>query len=345
MTRPQTMPEVVDLIEATAAETGFSGVVRLRTASGEHYERGFGWADRRCLVRFEPGTRAGVASVTKGFTALVVMSLVEHGQLQLDTTARSLLGSDLPLVDERVTIRHLIAHRSGIGDYLDEAAQADITDYVLTVPPHRLDSCAAYLAVLEGHPQVSPPGATFAYNNSGFALLAVLAERAAGSSYHDLVDELVCRPAGLTDTGFIRSDSVPAGVATGYLHVDGLRTNVLHMPLIGVGDGGLFTTAADLERLWDALFAGAIVSPATVRQMTTPVSDAPDNDARYGLGFWLDDSGPGVLLEGYDAGISARTRHDPTTGDTLTVISNWSDGAWPILRAVRDAGATAEPPG
>jgi CubicO group peptidase (beta-lactamase class C family) len=331
------LAELAELIEATAGDTRFSGVVRLRTASGEHYERGFGWADRRCRIAFEPGTRAGVASITKGFTALVVMALVERGQLRLDTTARSLLGSDLPLVDDAVTIQHLIAHRSGIGDYLDEAAQADITDYVLTVPPHRLDSCAAYLVVLDGHPQVSPPGETFAYNNGGFVLLAVLAERAAGVAYHDLVDELVCRPAGLTDTGFVRSDAVPEGVASGYLHVDGLRTNVLHMPLIGTGDGGLFTTAADLERFWDALYAGTIVSPDTVRQMTNPVSDAPDNDARYGLGFWLDASGPGVWLEGYDAGISARTRRDPTTGETLTVISNWTDGAWPILRAARNA--------
>ena len=58
--------------------------------------------------------------------------------------------------------------------------------------------------------------------------------------------------------------------------------------------------------------------------------------ARYGLGFWLDATGPGVFLEGYDAGISFRSLHDPTTGTTLTVISNWSDGAWDVLRALRE---------
>lgn len=326
--------ELGALVEATAADTGFSGVVRLRTGAGERYERAFGWADRRCRVAFEPGTRAGVASITKSFTALVTMALVERGQLRLDTTARSLLGSELPLVDDGVTIRHLLAHRSGIGDYFDETVYADITDYVLTIPVHRLDSCAAYLTVLDGHPQVSPPDQAFAYNNSGFVLLAVLAERAAGTPYHDLVDELVCRPAGLDDTGFVRSDAVPEGVATGYLHVDGLRTNALHIPLIGGGDGGIFTTAADLERFWDALLAGAIVSPDSVRLMTNPISDVPDNDARYGLGFWLDRTGPGLRLEGYDAGISAHSLRNPTTGETLTVISNWTDGAWPVLRAL-----------
>ena len=84
-------------------------------------------------------------------------------------------------------------------------------------------------------------------------MLALLAERAAGTPYHDLVDELVCRPAGMEATAFLRLDELPGDAALGYLAADGLRTNVLHLPVRGTGDGGVFTTAADVHALWTAL--------------------------------------------------------------------------------------------
>ena len=84
------------------------------------------------------------------------MSLVEDGALELDTTARSVLGADLPLIDDGVTVEHLLAHRSGIGDYLDEDAGHEITDYVMPVSVHELATTEQYLAVLDGHPPVRP---------------------------------------------------------------------------------------------------------------------------------------------------------------------------------------------
>ena len=69
-----------------------------------------------------------------------------------------MLGPDLPLIDAAVTIEHLLAHRSGIGDYLDEPAVGDVTDYVMPVPVHQLATTQDYVPVLDGHPQVSPPG-------------------------------------------------------------------------------------------------------------------------------------------------------------------------------------------
>ena len=73
----------------------------------------------------------------------------------MDTTARSPLGEDLPAIDDAVTVEHLLSHRSGIGDYLDEDTVESITDYVLGVPVHRLDSAEAYISVLDGHPLVA----------------------------------------------------------------------------------------------------------------------------------------------------------------------------------------------
>ena len=72
--------------------------------------------------------------------------------------------TDLPLIDDRVTVEHLLAHRSGIGDYVDEDEAGDITDYAMPIPVHLLADTEEYVAVLDGHPQVSLPGERFAYN-------------------------------------------------------------------------------------------------------------------------------------------------------------------------------------
>jgi CubicO group peptidase (beta-lactamase class C family) len=207
--------ELAATLDRVIAECAFSGVVRIDRAGQPPFVRAAGYADRRWSIPMTPAMRLSTASATKGFTALTVMALVEAGVLTLDTTARALLGDDLPLIDDGVTVEHLLAHRSGIGDYLDEEKQSDISDHVAPVPVHQLDSIESCLAVLDGYPQVSPPGAKFAYNNGGFVVLALLAERAARRSYYELVDELVLRPAALGDTAFIRSDALPPGVATG----------------------------------------------------------------------------------------------------------------------------------
>lgn len=335
MSRPSaTVEAVVAACDRAASDTQFSGVVRVDLEDGTTVDRCYGFADRRWEIPFKPDTRLGAASLAKGFTGLTAMALVESGALTLETTARSILESDLPLIDDAVTVEHLLAHRSGIGDYLDEEAQSDITDYVMPVPVHQLDSTEAYVRALDGHPQVSPPGERAVYNNGGFVVLALLIERSSGVPYEQLVDALVCVPAGLTATGFLRSDELPADVAMGYLDVDGLRTNALHLPVLGSGDGGIYTTTADVRQLWLAFFAGRIVSLPTVELMTQPRSEL--EDLRYGLGFWLAREGPMVKLEGYDAGVSFRSWHDPTNSQTYTVMSNTADGAWPVCRALSE---------
>ena len=167
-------------------------------------------------------------------------------------------------------------------------------------------------------------------------VLALIAERTSGVPFHELVVQRVCRPAGMTETAFLRSDELPGDAALGYLD-DGPRTNVLHLPVRGSGDGGIYTTATDVSALWTALFAGRIVSEAWVAEMVRPRSDAPANGARYGLGFWLHATTDVVMLEGYDAGVSFRSAHDPVSATTHTAISNTSEGAWPITNLLSES--------
>ncbi|MEO6086844.1 MAG: serine hydrolase domain-containing protein, partial [Umezawaea sp.] len=169
----------------------------------------------------------------------------------------------------------------------------------------------------------------FAYNNGGYVVLALIAERASGTAFHDLVRDRVCAPAGMVDTEFLRSDHATGRTALGYLP-DG-RTNVFHLPVRGSGDGGIYSTAADFSAFWRALFDGRIVAEKTVAEMIRPRSDVPGDPRWYGMGFWLPEPA-GVQLEGYDVGVSFRSTHDPATGLTTTVLSNTANGAWPLVK-------------
>jgi CubicO group peptidase (beta-lactamase class C family) len=338
--RPVVMESLQDAVDAAAEQSGFTGVVRVDGRGGVQLCSPYGLADRAHQLPNTVETQFALASGGKTLTALAVMSLVERGTLTLGTTARSMLGDDLPLIADDVTVEYLLAHRSGIGDYLDEDAVDDVRSYVLHVPVHELATTEQFVTVLDGHDTVFPAGEGFAYNNAGYVVLALLAERATGVAFHDLVRTLVYEPAGMIDTEFLRSDELPGRAALGYLSVDGLRTNVFHLPVRGNGDGGIYSTAADLGAFWDALFAGRIVSSRSLAEMLRPRSDWPEESRRYGLGFHLDATGDGVWLEGHDAGVSFASVYEPTSSITYTVISNWSEGAWPIVRLLDDRFGT-----
>ena len=334
----RSMSDLGESVVSVASETGFSGVVRVDDGEGTQLSEAFGFAHRGFRLPNTVDTQFAIASGGKGFTALAVVSLIVDGTLSLDTTARSVLGTDLPEIADDVTIGHLLAHRSGIGDYIDEENE-DLSpvDYVLVSPVHELADTEAFLSEVGGYPTKFLAGDRFSYCNGGYIVLALLAERAGGATYHDLVTERVIVPAGLADTAFLRSDEPSARMALGHLYPEGLRTNLLHLPVRGNGDGGIYTTVADMHTFWSALAEGLIVPKEWVEEMTRPRSAAPEEKARYGLGFWLAENGPTQMLVGGDAGVSFYSAYDPTTHLTWTVISNSTDGAWPMVRHLEKA--------
>lgn len=319
------------LLQELAEQHAFSGAVRIRVGGETILEFAAGFADRANDRRNTLQTRFGVASVTKGLTALTAMALIEDGEVQLDTPVRAVLGTDLAAIDDHVTVGQLLAHRSGIGDYLDEEVLGDIDDYVFAErSAHTLAGPNDYLDLLAPHAQRTVPGEHFAYNNSGFVVLSIVIERLTGS-FHRAVQDRVLDPAGMMSSGFFRSDALPPDVAVGYLQ-DG-RTNVFHLPVIGAGDGGVYLTLDDAMAFWQAVRAGRVVSSDSLAVMTSVVTDRGDK-ASYGRGFWLDRTGDHVWLEGMDAGVSSQTGFIASQDLTYAVFANTSSGAWPLVRAL-----------
>ncbi len=329
--------EVVDLEQqiAALAVDGFAGAVRVDVGGTTELRAAYGLADRARTIPVTVDTRLGIASGSKVLTALVVLSLVEDGTLALSTTARSLLAEDLPLVESDVTVEHLLCHRSGIGDYLDEDTDLSESDYLMPVPVHELATTEDFVPVLDGYPTKFKAGESFSYCNAGYVVLALLAERASGLPFHDLVEQRVCSRAGMKATAFLRSDALPKDAALGYVLVDGQwLSNVFHLPVRGNGDGGAFTTVDDVHRMWAALLGGQIVSEAMVSEMLHPHTDRSEHGMSYGLGVWLDLERGAVQLLGSDAGASFASFHHPERRITFSVTANTANGAWPVRHAV-----------
>jgi CubicO group peptidase (beta-lactamase class C family) len=329
------MTDLRDEIDAIAKETSFSGVVRV-VAGGDEWSQAWGLAHRGFNLPCLTDSRFAMASGSKVFTALAAVSLIAERVLSLDTTARSVLGKDLPLIDDRVTLEHLLSHRSGIGDYLDEDVHTDTNEYVMPVPVQELANTEDFLAVLDGFPQKFSPGADFVYCNGGYMVLALIVERASGTPFHDLVQHAVLDKTGMTKTAYLRSDE-PTDAALGYLGVEGLRTNVLHLPVRGNGDGGCYTTLDDMHRFWRAFNDGDIVPAEWVMNMMQPRSTDADSGERFGLGVRLLPEVDVLALEGCDTGVSLRSDHDPESGTEFVLLSNTADGAWPLVTSLEAA--------
>lgn len=322
---------MTDFAAELAGLTGeFSGVISACAGADVLFEQAYGLADRAHQLPCTVQTRFAIASGSKTFTALTIVSLVADGALSLSTTARSVLGSDLPLIADDVTLEQLLNHTSGIGDYADEDLDEPLP---LKVPVYKLVDTEDYLPALDGFPSKFPAGSRFCYCNGGYVLLALIAERVSGHAFHELVHERVLRLAGMTHTEFLRSDELPGDAALGYL-ADG-RTNVFALPVRGNGDGGSYTTLADIHRFWAALFAGQLVASEWVDRMTSPQSGGPPWDPmHYGYGFWLD--GPAVELHGGDHGVRFRSAYDRTSSTCCTVIANVETPINPIVNRLRE---------
>lgn len=328
------MGDLGAFLTEVAAETGFSGVVGFRR-EGHSSVFAHGLADRAHEIPMTADTQLAMASGSKVFTALTIMSLVQDGALELSTPARSLLGQDVPLIADDVSVEHLLAHRSGIGDYLDEDLITDAGQYIMTGSVHEFATTEAFLPQLGGFETKFAAGTDYSYCNGAYIVLALIAERASGRGYHDLVRERVCGPAGLSDTDFLRSDDLPARAAIGYVRVDGSwRTNVFHLPVLGNGDGGMYSTVSDIEKFWKSLWLGQIVSSTSVAEMMRPRSTV--GDEQCGLYFSLPGPEGVAELEGEDAGVSFHSSHDRDSQITRTVMSNTAEGAWPIVKRLRD---------
>ena len=174
---------------------------------------------------------------------------------------------------------------------------------------------------------------------AAYVVLALIAERASGVPFHELVRERVCEPAGMDDTAFLRSDELPGTRGARVPHDRRRRTDERASPV----RCGAPATAGSTRPWRTSARSGARSSPVGssrptgLRSWCGRAATCREQPRRYGLGFWLHESSDVVMLVGSDAGVSFWSAHDPKRATTATVISNTSDGAWPIARLLAES--------
>ena len=163
-------------------------------------------------------------------------------------------------------------------------------------------------------------------------MLSLVIETTTGS-YHQAVHDRVFTPAAMSGAEFVRTDDLPTDTALGYL--ENGRSNVFHLPVVGMGDGGAFLTLNDMTAFWDGFSSGCIVSLESVAAMTSEVSKQDDTTS-YGRGFWLVPGANHVWIEGIDAGVSFQSGMFRSTDLRYSMLSNTSSGAWPLVKLICD---------
>ena len=328
----------IQAIEAAAAKTmrqGSPGVIIEVARNGELLFSGaYGQAD---LEQQTPVTRDTVfqlASITKEFTAAAVLTLVEDGQLKLDDR----LSRHLPELPAAADVRvyDLLIQTSGIPDFAEDPDGAK-TKSIARTPGEMLAWIAEITPQLEFR-----PGTKWAYSNSNYVLLGLIAERVTGQSLVDVFRERLFMPAGLTTIAFDDPTDVVARRAEGYQRdkeaLSGFRKADWVSPTLPGPAGALRGTAADLVRWNEALFGGRILKPETFKLMTSPglLTDGrttkfgmPEEwqkglNSDYGMGVFIKPSNGGIRIgHGGDIdGFSGWAAHYPSSGVTIVQLIN-----------------------
>ena len=274
--------------------------------------RSWGLADAVTERKAEPSTPYQIGSVSKTFTAALILKLADRGKLSIaDPISRRFTG--LPPEWQAITIEQLLNHTSGL--------KAEFRRIDRITEPWSRDSLWA-MAVRDTLANV--PGTTFVYSNTGYMLLGALIERLHGKPYSDVLRDEIAKPLGLTSLHFCGVDD--RSVARG--HTRSTKATATHLapyhPSLLLGNGGICATASDLARWNRALHGGRVVSAASYAAMTTP-RGAPAVAKNYGLGLYVRPASWGtmtMLHEGTTMGYAAANAWYPAESLSVVVLYN-----------------------
>ena len=316
----------------------FNGVVSIRHKGQVLVEEAYGYADLPNRRPNRLDTIFVTASAGKVFTATGILKLIEQDKLSLDSTIGDLLDFDLKKIDPAITVRQLITHTSGIPDYYDESKGGQYSDLFSDIPSYNIRKNSDFIPFFIDLPMMYPRGEKFQYNQTGFITLGLIIESVTGLLFDEYLKREVFIPCGMEDTCYHEYDRLPANCANVYIHDEDrgdYYTNIYSTGAKGTGDGGAYTTVADVERFWRSLFGGKIVSLDMVRQMTVPQVSANC----YGYGLWIEKIARRYFphFEGCEDGISFMSTYDETDDLLVTLISNKGDDVWGLDRNILQA--------
>ena len=318
------------------------------------WARGFGFADPERRVEASADTVYRVGSVSKLFTDIALMQLVERGEVDLDAEVARYLPDFRPRnpFGRPITLRHLMSHRSGL------VREPPVGSYFDPTEP----SLAATIESLDRTSLVYPPGTRTKYSNAALAAIGYVVERVNGEPFARSVKRTVLDPLGMRQSSFEATPEVRANLAKAYMWT--LDGRVFPAPTFAMGidpAGALYTTVNDLARFWSALFAGGrgaigdILQPSTLDSMLAPQFAEPGAKRAFGLGFSVGEldgrptAGHGGAVYGFATTLRGLPREKlgvvvVTTKDAANAVTGRvADAALRAMLAVREGKPIPQP--
>ena len=289
------------------------------------FQHGYGVTDQRTLHPIDEHTNFRLASLTKQFTAMAIMLLVHDGKLRYNETLTEVFP-EFPPYGKRITLRELLNHTSGLVDYEDLMAK----QYGNT-PDDQIPQIndAGVLALMEkASTTLFPPGSKWQYSNSGYCVLAMVIEKISGESYPDFLHERIFAPLQMANTvAYVKGKSEIPNRAYGHTpNGTTFRETDESSTSATLGDGGVYTSLADLARWDQALAAHTLLSESEMRPALTAVhpTASPANEnghsVSYGFGWFLDPYRGRERMWHYGETIGFRTSIQRFPKDHLTVV-------------------------
>ncbi|MGK5629072.1 serine hydrolase domain-containing protein [Streptomyces sp. URMC 123] len=291
-----------------------------------------------------------IGSVTKTFTAVVVMQLVAEGKVRLDAPANDYLAKPLP--DGTITVRHLLSHRSGLYDYTNDL-------FADTVPGfenvrNKVFTLQELVELSLKKPRTGRPGAAYQYSNTNFIVLGQIIERATGSTLAQEYQRRIIDPLWLRNTFYVHpSTAVTGPFVRGYLTPD-----QRNLPLVDSTEqtlswaqsaGALISNAQDLNRFVSALMRGRLVPAELLREMRTMTPTDASNTQFYGLGMRSRKLSCGVEVYGHTGTVQGYYTYAFASADgkrSITTMANTSNNGQVLTTLGRtlDAAFCGAPP-
>lgn len=320
----------------------FSGVVLITQGKSQLYKAAYGYASRPWKIRNTLDVRFDTASITKLFTSIATLQLIDRKVLAFDTGVIDFLALEDTTISKEVTIYHLLTHTSGIGDDCEEEDGEVYEDLWKTKPNYSVTRTVDFLPQFIHKLPNFPPGQGCRYSNCSFVLLGLMIEKITGMPYRDYVRQNIFERAKMVHSDFCRMDRVYENVAEGCDpvrdeadNVVGWKKNIYSYPPIGSPDSGAYVTAGDLDRFLRAVKTGKLLTSELTEAFLTPQVKCGEKDDwtkmyGYGLWFYVDRSGKTVCYqkEGINAGVSGVIRHFPAQDLSVIILSNMEGGVW-----------------
>ncbi len=280
---------------------------------------GYGFSDLENRVSATPDTVYEIGSISKQFASEAVMLLVEDGKINLDDSINKYLPANAPVTWQKITVRNLLNHTSGLKDWTEVKEFSYRREY----------SAEEFIALVKDFPLLFEPNSTWSYSNTNLPLIGIIVEKAGGKSFEEFVNERIIKPLNFPSIRFKHQEEIVPNRSNGYVLRDNAWKNgEPFRPKVIAPSGGILATTVDLAKWWEANLNGRLLKQTSLAQMLMPVKLNDGRTVAHGFAFFIDTFNGHKVIQHFGStvgGFGSIVRYYPSEKITIAIIGNLED--------------------